>query len=52
MAHNCLCYDNRRDDTHPINNISIKFEIQLKFVTLLFISYATNHNEILHVTTV
>ena len=30
----------------PTNDISMKFEIQRKFVMLLFIAYLTDHNEI------
>ena len=33
---------------HPSNNISIKFEIQWKFVMLLFITYKAYYNEISH----
>ena len=35
-------------DTRPTNNISMEFQIQWNFVMLLFITYSTDHNEILH----
>ena len=35
-------------DTHLTNDILIEFEIQQKFVMLLFILFMANHNGILH----
>ena len=32
----------------PTNDISIKFEIEWRFVMLLFIIYLADHNKILH----
>ena len=32
----------------PTNNISIEFEIRLKFALLWINTYSTDHNEILH----
>ena len=32
----------------PTNNILIKFEIQWSFVMFFFITYAADHNEIVH----
>ena len=37
-----------RSGVRPTNDISIKFEIQPKFVVLWFKMYSTDHNEILH----
>ena len=37
-----------RYGTRPTNDISIEFEIQWNFVMLLFITYSTDHNDILH----
>ena len=33
---------------HPINHISIEFEIRPKFEVLWFKMYSAHHNEILH----
>ena len=34
--------------TRPTNDISIEFEIQWKFVLLLFVTYSADHNQIMH----